>query len=539
MSGLSKHPKTGVYRYRRAVPDGLRPMLGRREIIKSLDTKDRNLAKLRSHQVGAFVAEMLIAASDHPNNEHLKSLLDRFARTPFDDWGAESFDRWLRRSIGRDGFDDCEINRYASKWFDWLIESGRVEVEYVNAEPGILFEPLTERRAQSLLDEFIETTGLSGPMGRDASVMTRFKAACLHVLDIHSDQPRRGGEQPRVAIGVSLSGGRKGPIPLSNGMKLYQQAKGVRPNTAMDWDTAIRRLIAFMGEDCDIHRVTADHMFEFRDRLLTYPSRPRKEHTGLSFDELCELGQKQPSISTLSPQSVNKNLAGISAMFKWLKENRLAKLNPADGVKADGKRSFNRTRLPFDADDIRTIFGSGYPAPSANADYWLPILAYFTGCRQEELAQLSVGSVKKHEGVTYLDIQGNVKNVSSVRSVPVHSRLVGLGFLNHVQSRGQSDRLLFDRLVLSKKGRYSDQFQKRFHRAIRDQGVTDPRKVFHSFRHLFVDFMRDSSIPIQVQNALTGHSGGGSNRSYGNGFSIKHLAEQVQKIRLWHLPMEE
>ncbi|MEQ8584810.1 MAG: hypothetical protein RIB31_02155, partial [Thalassobaculaceae bacterium] len=64
-----------------------------------------------------------------------------------------------------------------------------------------------------------------------------FKAACLHVLDIHSDQPRRGSEQPRVATGASLSGGRKGPVPLSNGMKLYQQAKGVRPNTAMDWDT--------------------------------------------------------------------------------------------------------------------------------------------------------------------------------------------------------------------------------------------------------------------------------------------------------------
>jgi integrase len=246
----------------------------------------------------------------------------------------------------------------------------------------------------------------------------------------------------------------------------------------------------------------------------------------------------QPTIETLRPQTVNKNLAGISAMFEWLKRNRYMTHNPAEGVKAEGKKNLNRSRLPFDADDVRMIFGSGYPARSANADYWLPILAYFTGCRQEELAQLTVGAVKKHEGVTYLDIQGNVKNVSSVRPVPVHSRLVDLGFLDHVQSRGQPDRLLFDRLVLNKKGRLSDQFQKRFHRSLRDRGIVDSRKVFHSFRHLFVDFMRDSGIPIQVQNALTGHSGGGSNQTYGNGFSIPHLANQMDSIRLWHLPFE-
>jgi integrase len=527
-----------VYRYRRAVPDGARLILGRREIIKSLDTKDRDLAKARNHRVGAFVAEVLLAAKEEPGNELLKDLLDEFAGTAFDDWDASAFSRRLSRAIGRDTFDDDLIERYAEKWFDWLIASGRVEVEYIATEPGILFGPMTDRRAEMLFEEYLEATGLNGPLERDASGMKRFKAACLHVLDDHSEPVRRSDRRPQIATGSTRPKGRSDPVPLSKGMTLYKEAVGVRRSTGLDWDTAIGRLIAFMEEDCDVRHVTPDHMFDFRDRLLTYPSRPRKEHRDLSFGELCELSVHQPTIETLRPQTVNKNLAGISAMFEWLKRNRYMTHNPAEGVKAEGKKNLNRSRLPFDADDVRMIFGSGYPARSANADYWLPILAYFTGCRQEELAQLTVGAVKKHEGVTYLDIQGNVKNVSSVRPVPVHSRLVDLGFLDHVQSRGQPDRLLFDRLVLNKKGRLSDQFQKRFHRSLRDRGIVDSRKVFHSFRHLFVDFMRDSGIPIQVQNALTGHSGGGSNQTYGNGFSIPHLANQMDSIRLWHLPFE-
>ena len=40
MSRPHKHPKTGVYYFRRAVPADLRTIIGKREELRSLGTKD-------------------------------------------------------------------------------------------------------------------------------------------------------------------------------------------------------------------------------------------------------------------------------------------------------------------------------------------------------------------------------------------------------------------------------------------------------------------------------------------------------------------
>ncbi len=49
MTYLLRHPKTGVYYFRRAVPDDLRSIIGKTAIKKSLATKDMAEAKRRAH----------------------------------------------------------------------------------------------------------------------------------------------------------------------------------------------------------------------------------------------------------------------------------------------------------------------------------------------------------------------------------------------------------------------------------------------------------------------------------------------------------
>lgn len=55
MSRPTKHPKSGVYQFRRAVPDRLRPLLGKTEVKRSLGTKDPQEAKRRHAEVSAQV----------------------------------------------------------------------------------------------------------------------------------------------------------------------------------------------------------------------------------------------------------------------------------------------------------------------------------------------------------------------------------------------------------------------------------------------------------------------------------------------------
>ncbi len=56
MSRPWKHPKTGVYWFRKAVPEVMRKLVGRVEIRRSLRTKDPREAALRHPQVAAKVA---------------------------------------------------------------------------------------------------------------------------------------------------------------------------------------------------------------------------------------------------------------------------------------------------------------------------------------------------------------------------------------------------------------------------------------------------------------------------------------------------
>src|SRR5690349_14189393 len=57
-----KHPKTGVYWYRKVVPAHLRAAIGKTEIKRSLRTKDPEKAKHRYPDVAANVDAMLMAA---------------------------------------------------------------------------------------------------------------------------------------------------------------------------------------------------------------------------------------------------------------------------------------------------------------------------------------------------------------------------------------------------------------------------------------------------------------------------------------------
>ena len=62
-----KHPRTGVYQFRKAVPLKLRELVGKTEVTRTLQTKDPEEARIRHRKVAAEVQEewdALIAARE-------------------------------------------------------------------------------------------------------------------------------------------------------------------------------------------------------------------------------------------------------------------------------------------------------------------------------------------------------------------------------------------------------------------------------------------------------------------------------------------
>lgn len=67
-------------------------------------------------------------------------------------------------------------------------------------------------------------------------------------------------------------------------------------------------------------------------------------------------------------------------------------------------------------------------------------------------------------------------------------------------------------------------FSKWFGRYVDANGLTDPAKVFHSFRHNFTDALRLAAVSGDVSRALVGHSQEGVHGRYG----VKKMAARYR-----------
>jgi integrase len=251
-----------------------------------------------------------------------------------------------------------------------------------------------------------------------------------------------------------------------------------------------------------------------------------------------------------SPQSASINsraLAAVSAIFGHAADNGYVENNPATGVKATGPANHGPSRLPYSPADLKAIFSSAVfmegerPAGGAGeAAKWLPLLALFTGARLEELGRLEVADVREEQDVTYLFIHGDgegrrVKTRGSRRRVPVHPELARLGFLTYVGERKRAgDKRLFPALV-SKRSQITAAFSTWWGRYTGRLGITDDRKVFHSFRHSVKRGLREAGVDPALSDALQGHSAKDVAGRYGldeegSGFSLPVLHAALSRL---------
>jgi hypothetical protein len=66
MSRPWRHPKTGIYWFRKAVPADLRSILGKREVKVSLRTHNPNIAQQEHIKIAAEVAEQWSSLRGQP-----------------------------------------------------------------------------------------------------------------------------------------------------------------------------------------------------------------------------------------------------------------------------------------------------------------------------------------------------------------------------------------------------------------------------------------------------------------------------------------
>lgn len=110
--------------------------------------------------------------------------------------------------------------------------------------------------------------------------------------------------------------------------------------------------------------------------------------------------------------------------------------------------------VPFSPTDVEAIF-SGYIYQGALPNnrtkaypfwFWLPLVAYFTGARTNEIAQLDTADIREIDGHPCFDFcpddpkafEAKRVKTEEARQVPIHPRLIELGFLEYVNSQLQA-----------------------------------------------------------------------------------------------------
>ncbi|MEX1826811.1 site-specific integrase [Luteibacter sp. CQ10] len=214
----------------------------------------------------------------------------------------------------------------------------------------------------------------------------------------------------------------------------------------------------------------------------------------------------------LSPVTVNNKVGYVRGFFEYVRLTNVLRFNPFDTVALPAPEP-QYVRIPFTAQDLAAIFDPTnlrrLLAPQA---YWLPVLAHYTGCRLRELSQLYLKDIETIVDIPVVHIADRfpnqrIKNWASRRVVPLHPELIGLGFLDYVDSlRGKGETHVFPGMpwfhgdagfLIGKR------LNETYYRKVcgLDQGMT-----FHCHRHHFIDQAAKSGLADPYIARLSGHA---------------------------------
>jgi integrase len=294
---------------------------------------------------------------------------------------------------------------------------------------------------------------------------------------------------------------------------------------AVDYSRAVNRFITDMG-DKPIAAIQPSHIHAFAAHLIK---------------------PENANVKPLATSSTRLLLARLSSVMAFSVDSGLIEANPVTASRIhkrlgsgkpkrrlDDKRGYSWSELVTlfsDAEFQRLRTAEGRPG---NAVFWIPLIAAYTGGRREELAQLYVEDIHRHEGGTWfiriIDDRPDksVKTDSSRREVPIHDDLIALGLLTLVQGREPETRV-FPQLVKVSDG-FAGIVSKAWRPITQRCGVyQEGRHPLHAFRHSFKSLAREHGIPKEVSDWITGHASGHIGDSYGIN-PLSRMAAEIQKL---------
>lgn len=280
-----------------------------------------------------------------------------------------------------------------------------------------------------------------------------------------------------------------------------------------------------------IDTITREDCKKYKDIIVQLPPHMSKKYKGKSIQYIISKGDKR-----LNKKTVNSYLVLISSFFQWCIDEEYIFHNPCNKLLLPVNRRSSKERDKFPISILQNII-KGLISLKDISKYWVPLIGLYSGCRMNEILQLYVSDIKKIDGIWCFDINSNgedkrLKNVHSERLVPIHPKLIELGLLDYwKRTKEEHKNRLFYNTKLSRDGSYSLEFSKWFGRFKKKLNITSSKLTFHSFRHNFIDNLKQNDVRDTYIKELVGHTDKSiTMERYGKRYNVGKLYKVISKI---------
>ena len=250
----------------------------------------------------------------------------------------------------------------------------------------------------------------------------------------------------------------------------YEKEQAWSRDSVEQVGTAIRLFDYVCGGNVTIEAITRDHVLEFKklcDNLPNRWGRTREEKAGGIQASLERATKMDSSMLGMARITQNKHLTWIFSVLAFAASQAGGNHEPVDGAavekairevrrglgKKGGKSDRQRARdkrAAWKQEEISRLLAAPIwigchdldrrfePGPHIYHDawYWLPLMMVLYGGRSAEIVALPLADTHENEPIPFFRIDytdlRSLKNVQSVRHLPVHPEIIRLGFIDYI-----------------------------------------------------------------------------------------------------------
>lgn len=214
----------------------------------------------------------------------------------------------------------------------------------------------------------------------------------------------------------------------------------------------------------------------------------------------------------LGISTINYSLTLLASLFKAAMNNPNkwgCNFNPFAGMEIQDTRATNERKDLFTDEELAGLIRvlAKVRRNVHPARFWVPLLALYTGARENELCQIRTKDVQKHKykdkngkdrELVYINIVHDPDDLMSTknkknRTCPIHHELINLGFWKYVEKQVKEKKYRLFRDVDEYKGKWNRKIGRWFNDTAKKKFVIselkERKKTFHSIRHNFGDRM--------------------------------------------------